>query len=265
MRRYVSISALALSSAVLLSAAGPETGTLTAWTRYVASVEARTARELRDGPFLAIDAPGRADERRRMMAGAFVTSAVETRDPQGREIDVPDGLVHDWRGDVFIPGATLDRILARLERTAPSAPPTEVLSSRILDAGPGWNRVGLILQRRKVITVVYQTEHRVTFQRVQPDRALSTSIATSIRELADYGTSAQRAKAPGDDHGFLWRWNAYWRFQQMPAGVTAECESISLSRSVPALIRFVAGPVIESTARESMTSALEAMQVEFRR
>jgi hypothetical protein len=105
----------------------------------------------------------------------------------------------------------------------------------------------------------------VTFRRLRPDRAVSTSIATSINELADYGTPSQHAKAPGDDHGFLWRWNAYWRFQQTPAGVIAECESISLSRSVPALIRFVAGPVIQSTARESMTSALEAMYKAFRR
>jgi hypothetical protein len=265
MRRFVPVCALVLGSVGALSAAGPESGTLAGWARHVASVEARMTREMRDGPFLAIDAPDRADDRRRMMAGAFVTTAVETRDAQGREIDVPGGLVHHWRGDVFIPGATLDQVLARLEHTAPPAPPNEVLSSRILEAGAGWNRVGLIVQRRKVITVVYETEHHVTFRRLQPDRAISTSIATSIRELADFGTPAQRAKAPGDDHGFLWRWNAYWRFQQTTAGVAAECESVSLSRTVPSVIRFVAGPVIQSTARESMTSALEAMFLAFRR
>jgi hypothetical protein len=123
-----------------------------------------------------------------------------------------------------------------------------VLSARIIEAGPGSNRVGLIVQRRKVITVVYATEHMVTFRRLQPDRAISTSIATSITELEDYGTSAQKAKAPGDDHGFLWRWQAYWRFQQTPAGVVAECESVSLSRGVPSMIRFVAAPVIQSAA-----------------
>ena len=123
-----------------------------------------------------------------------------------------------------------------------------MLSARIIEAGPGSNRVGLIVQRRKVITVVYATEHMVTFRRLQPDRAISTSIATSITELEDYGTSAQKAKAPGDDHGFLWRWQAYWRFQQTPAGVVAECESVSLSRGVPSMIRFVAAPVIQSAA-----------------
>jgi hypothetical protein len=264
MRRILAISTLVLGSIAVVAASGPAPDTLAAWTRYVAAAEARMARELQNSRFLAIDAPDRADDRRGMMAGGFVTSAVDTRDAQGREIDVPGGLVHDWRGDVFIPGATVDRILARLEREAPPAPPNEVLSSRILDGGPGWNRVGLILQRKKVITVVYETEHSVTFRRLQADRAVSTSIATRITELDGYGTPAQRARAPGDDHGFLWRWNAYWRFQQTPGGVVAECESVSLSRSVPLVIRFVAGPVIESTARESMTSALGAMQSAFR-
>jgi hypothetical protein len=254
-----------LTSIASLPPPGPAPAALDGWLRHVALVEARLARDVHDGPFLDINQPSQAGERERMMAGALVTSAVDTRDGQGRKVEVPGGLVHDWRGDVFIPGATLDQILARLEHAAPPAPPTEVLSSRILDAGPGWNRVGLIVQRRKVITVVYATEHMVTFQRVQADRAVVTSVATSITELDDYGTPSQKPKAPGDDHGFLWRWNAYWRFQQTPAGVTAECESVSLSRDVPSVIRFVAGPIIESTARESMTGALDAMNRAFRK
>jgi hypothetical protein len=258
------VSAIFLGS-LALSASGPDAGTIAGWTRHVSAVEARMARDIHDGPFLAIDAPSLGSDRARMMAGTLVTSEVETRDGQGQEIDVPGGRVHDWRGDVFIPGATLDRVLAQLEHAPPPAPPTEVLASRLIEAGPGWNRVGLIVQRRKFITVVYATEHMVTFRRLQPDRAVVTSVATSIAELDDYGTPRQRAKAPGDDHGFLWRWNAYWRFQQTPAGVTAECESVSLSRDVPSVVRFVAGPIIESTARESMAGALDAMYRAFRR
>ncbi len=254
-----------LTSIASLPPPGPAPAALDGWSRHVALVEAQLARDIHDGPFLAIDQASQTGERARMMGGAFVTSEVDTRDGQGRKVDVPGALVHDWRGDVFIPGAALDQILARLEHAAPPAPPTEVLSSRIIDAGPGWNRVGLIVQRRKVITVVYATEHMVTFRRLQPDRAVATSVATSITELDDYGTPSQKAKAPADDHGFLWRWNAYWRFQQTAAGVTAECESVSLSRDVPSLIRFVAGPIIDSTARESMAGALDAMYRAFRR
>jgi hypothetical protein len=73
----------------------------------------------------------------------------------------------------------------------------------------------------------------------------------------------QTVAAEGDDHGFLWRWNAYWCFSHTSTGGVAECESVSLSRDVPALIRMVAGSIIRGTARESMTSALEAMRSAF--
>src|SRR4051812_3919867 len=99
MRQIPAVAALVLSSIAVVAAAGPEAATLAGWGRYVAAAEARMGRELRDGPFLAIDAPDRADDRRRTMAGGFVTNSVEARDAQGREIDVPGGLVHDWRGE----------------------------------------------------------------------------------------------------------------------------------------------------------------------
>jgi hypothetical protein len=44
-------------------------------------------------------------------------------------------------------------------------------------------------------------------------------------------------------------------------GVIIECESISLSRTVPAVVRFVVGPLIDSTAKESMTRTLNAVRV----
>jgi hypothetical protein len=91
MRAVVTVSALVLSSVVVLSASGPGAGTLAGWARHIAAVEARMARDLRDGPFLAIDAPQRADDRRRMMAGEALTTAVDTR-CRGQEIGVPARL-----------------------------------------------------------------------------------------------------------------------------------------------------------------------------
>ena len=140
-----------------------------------------------------------------------------------------------------------------------------MLQSALLAEGQTWNRVRLTLRRTKIVTVYYETEHTVTYERLGLDRATSTSVATRISEIADYGTPRQRLVSPGDDHGFLWRWNAYWRFEQTPAGVLAECESISLSRDVPMLLRAVAAPFIRGIARESMTNALQAMRAAFQR
>jgi hypothetical protein len=45
--------------------------------------------------------------------------------------------------------------------------------------------------------------------------------------------------------------------------VIAECESISLSRDVPPLVRYFVNPLIESTAEESMTRTLLALRARF--
>jgi hypothetical protein len=247
-----------------LLASNPSRRALEGWTRYVDATETRMSREIgAQGPFLAIDAASAATARRDVLGGKTVTSEVETRDDDGHDIDVPDALVHHWRGDVLLAGARLADVATRLETSAPPAPPDDVLRSAVIDRGPGWIKVGLTLQRKKFITVVYATEHLVTFKTIAPGRVVSESIATKIAELADPGTPRQREVGPDDDHGFLWRWNVYWRYEQTPRGVLAECESISLSRDVPALLRLVAGPLIESTARESMEKALTAMRAAF--
>jgi hypothetical protein len=255
---------LVFTGSAAVGADSPSRGALDGWQRYVAATEARMAAEVESrGPFLAIDASGAAALRRRVMSGELVTAEVETRDARGQEIDVPDARVHHWRGDVLLAGARVDDVVARLETHAPPAPPEDVRRAMVIDRGPGWIKLGLTLQRRKIITVVYSTEHLVTFKTIAPGRVVSASIATKIAELADPGTPREREVGAGDDHGFLWRWNVYWRYEQTPQGVLAECESVSLSRDVPALLRFVAGPLIESTARESMDKALAAMSEAF--
>lgn len=266
MKRKTSLLAAALvfMAGAVLTADSPTRNALEGWQRYVAATEARMAAEVESrGPFLVIDAPGAAALRREVMAGSLVTTEVETRDARGQEIDVPDAQIHHWRGDVLLAGARVDDVASRLETAAPPAPPEDVRRATVLDRGPGWIRVGLTLQRKKIITVVYATEHLVTFKTIAPGRVVSASIATKIAELTDPGTPREREAGADDDHGFLWRWNVYWRYEQTPQGVLAECESVSLSRDVPALLRFVAGPLIESTARESMEKALTAMRAAF--
>jgi len=235
-----------------------------AWTTYVAATESRRAAEVaRPGRFLVLDMqPTAAAERQALTSGAVVIRHMETTDAGGEDLEVPRGMVHHWRGAVLLRGATIDRVLARLKEGPP--PQEDVLRSAVLERGADMMRVYLQLRRTKIVTVVYNTEHRVTFARYDASHAASASEATKIAELSQPGTPSERELAPGDDRGFLWRLNAYWRYEAVPGGVIAECESISLSRSVPFVLRYVAGPIIESTARESMEKTLVALQAAFR-
>jgi hypothetical protein len=107
--------------------------------------------------------------------------------------------------------------------------------------------VYLKLTRSAIVTVTYDTEHEVTFDRLAPGVATSRSAATRIEEIG------------GADHGFLWRLNSYWRYTQDGSDVRIELLSLSLSRAVPALARPIAGPLIERVGRESMRRTLDAM------
>ena len=112
------------------------------------------------------------------------------------------------------------------------------------------------LRRTKVVTVTYNTEHAVEYKRLGDTRASARSVATKIAELANVGTPQEHEKSADDDSGYLWRLNAYWRYEAVRGGVIVECESVSLSRSVPILVRLVANSMVEGIARDSLNRTL---------
>jgi hypothetical protein len=136
----------------------------------------------------------------------------------------------------------------------------DVLDSRVLSRGPNSLRLYLKLQRSKIVTVVYKTEHDVRYGRQQGGRAWSTSTAVKIAEVISPNSPDEREKPQGQDHGFLWKLNSYWKYGQVPEGVAVECESISLSRSIPAGLEFLVRPLIDKVARESMERTLYSMR-----
>ncbi len=251
--------------AVCLRAAELQQETLKAWNAYVAATEKRIASELKSAKgFLALDfqSPSAAAvERHAVLAGEIRVTKMETAEPEGGKMPVPAGMIHHWRGSIFIPGVGLEQILTRV--TNPAIEDTkqeDVLCSNVLERGPDFLRIYLKLQRSKFVTVVYNTEHTVRVSRYGNGRAMSTSVATRIVELEKPNSDDEREKPEGQDHGFLWRLNSYWRYEQVAGGVIVECESISLSRSIPYILEMLIRPLIDSTARESMQRTLGSMR-----
>lgn len=236
-----------------------------AWTTYAAATERRMNTELLDGRrFLAMDfGPYAAADRRAVLNGEIVIRHMDTVDSRGQVLEVPSALVHHWRGAILIPRVKLSDVLARLQAGGPPTKQEDVLDSRVLERSPDRMRIYLKLQRTKFVTVVYNTEHLVTFKRISPTRATSASTATKIAELEDVGTPREHELAPGDDRGFLWRLNAYWRYEEVPGGVIAECESITLSRTIPSVLLYVVSPLIDSAAQESMERTLRSVTARF--
>ena len=254
------IAVTVIGSAAALAAARLQPQAATAWSGYVRATETRITRELKSTHgFLALDFDRSAvAARSALLAGELVVEPMSGGSP-----DTPSARVEHWRGAVFIPGISAMRLVDELGQGPP--PSEDVLRSAVLDRGPDWMYVSMRLRRKAVLTVVYDTEHLVTFTRESASRATSTSTAVRIVEIADIDTPQEHEVPAGDDHGFLWRLNAYWRYQDVAGGAIAECESITLSRDVPFVVRFVVNPIVERTARESMTKTLVAMKNRFAR
>jgi hypothetical protein len=245
--------------------AAPPAQARATWDAYVRATEARVARE-RSNPtaFFARDAAqDGAALRRAALAGALIVDRWRTPTPQGGEWDVPDAAIHHWVGTVFLPGVALPALLERLQGVDIQRRQPDVLAARVTGRQDDGLSVYLRLRRSQIVTVTYDTEHQVRFARLGPTRAMSTTTATRITELEAPGSTGERALGPGEDRGFLWALNAYWRYEAVAGGVLVECESISLSRRPPFGLGAVASPFVTRVARESMTRTLEALRTSF--
>src|SRR6202012_2750335 len=118
----------------------------------------------------------------------------------------------------------------------------------------------LRLLKRQVITVVLNTNHHVRYFPLGDGREYSVSHSTRIAEVTNPGDSDEGEMTPGHDHGFLWRLNSYWRFEQRDGGVYVECEAISLTRAVPVGFGWLVNPIVRTLPRESLASTLRAMR-----
>jgi hypothetical protein len=243
--------------------------TSTGWAQYVAATEQRIGREMNAGPrFLVLDfGASAAADRRAVLSGQMPVAEMHTARQDGAVIDVPDAWVHHFRGAVLIPHVTLDQVLSRLQAEVPDSGQGDVLASAILSRnGPSMHVFIKVRRQGRFIVaynLVYNTEHDVRFDRRDATRASSTSVATKIAELDGPGTPGEREFPSGDKNGFLWRWNSYWRYEQVEAGVIAECESITLSRTAPFGLGFIAGPFAQSEASAAMTRALINLRTFF--
>ena len=189
-----------------------------------------------------------------------------TRD-NGREIDVPGGMIHHWVGTAFVPSASIDEALALLQNYdahqriyAPA-----IGASKLYSRDGDRFRFFLRFVTKKVITVVLNSEHEATYRRRAADRAEAWVHSTRIAEVENAGEPTEREKAVGHDEGYLWRLNTYWRLLARDGGLYIQLESVSLSRSIPAGFGWLVGPFVTSIPRESLTFTLETTRQRLER
>jgi hypothetical protein len=238
--------------------------TVQGWDDYVRAVQARVEAELQTTtPFLVLERLPQAEQQKAsasLASGAVFITKLPGPMLRGPAPEIPDGLVHHWLGVVRIPGVRLDDVLAFVQRYDDSPRYyNDVIASKLVQRNGNDFEVFLKLKRQKIVTVVYNTTHRVGYRRLDATHAASRSVATRIAELADAGQPTEREKPVGHDSGYLWRLNSYWRFVETGGGVTVECESLTLSRDIPLVLRLFVGGIVEGVARESVEQTLASI------
>src|SRR5467141_3859582 len=240
-----------------------KTETQGAFERYVRLAEARNEGELKRGTGLlwvdGLSGEQRADAYAALKRGEVKMQKLEILDGD-KPIACPGGMIHHWTGVVFIPAAKLEDVLGVLEdydrHSVYYAPDVE--RSRIESREGDHFRVFLRFRRHKVITVVLDTEHEVHYFHDAPGKAHSRSSAVRIAEVENAGKSEEREKTPGDDGGFLWRMETWWRMEERGGGVYLQSEVASLTRDIPTGLGWMIRPFVTDIPKESLTFTLEA-------
>ncbi|MGH9309775.1 MAG: GtrA family protein, partial [Vicinamibacterales bacterium] len=241
--------------------------TLEAWSTYEKRVDGRyDGTTASSSPFFAQDAFNAAAWRATAIRGGVALAQIDRARPGDAELPVPDGKIHHWAGAIFVPDISIASLLDRLSRLAGNEAQhyEDVIASKLLSKDGDRYRIFMKLRRTKVITATYNTEHAVEYRRLSPTRARARSVSTRIAELDEAGTPAERERKVGSDSGYLWRLNAYWRYEAVNGGVLIECESVSLSRSVPFLLRPLISGVVEGLAKESLERTLVGLRTYLR-
>ena len=225
-----------------------KTETVSAFDRYIGQTEQRLNQ--RQTFLWADESPDRS---RRVREGQVVVEPAGTNPVT----EVNDGLIHDWVGAVFVPGVSLATTLEHVEdydhaRTRHR----EVMESHIISHHGNDFLVSMRLIKKKVITVVLDSEHEIQYFPIDATHCRSQSRTVKIAEVDNPGKRDEHEMPPGTGHGFLWRLDTFWRFQQRDGGTWIECEAISLTRDIPTGLGWLIEPIIRSLPRESLENTL---------
>jgi hypothetical protein len=185
---------------------------------------------------------------------------LQTHEASGSVIEAPDGLIHHWIGAVFVRHANLQQVVALVQdydHHQDIYKPTVARSKLISRDGNNF-KMFYRLREKKIITVTLDTNHDVQYFPLDSTHCRSRSVSTRIAEVANADQSGEYEKPVGQDGGFLWRMNSYWRFEQKDGGVYVESESISLTRDIPIGLGWLIKPFVSSIPRESLLFTLSA-------
>lgn len=239
-RLFWAVLAGTCATAAWLPAQGLKPEALTDFACYVQSAEARMAART---TFLTTDADSKLQQE--LMRGSNI------RTTPGNGVNphkLQGAMLYDWIGTVFIPGASVERVVRMLQdydHRNEYFP--EVVASAKLQCRTGANRFGFTMRIKEPI--VADSENDVVWERVDEHRWRCRSYSGAVREV-------------GKPKGYLHRLYSYWRLLDNGQGVFVEGQTITLSGEFSGFMRALgslAGINPEKSLKRTLTSMRESV------
>jgi hypothetical protein len=228
--------------------------TVKAWEEYVQAANSQFRERLNQrGHFLRVEeAPDRVSS---LIQGQILVEPVGTN---GHE-NVPHGLIHDWYGAIFVPGARIDDVLYVLgdyDRYQDIYHPA-VVDSKLLERADDHDKFSLLMLSKVLfVTVALAGQYESHLTCVDGKRCYIVSHSVLTQEIKDFGRPGEHILPPDQGDGFLWRLYGVTNFEERDGGVVIENESIALSRDIPVSVRWLVNPIVSRLPRNSLTTGL---------
>ncbi len=239
-------------------AATVTTSTLAAWEEYVQQSKAELRRRsCNPDHFLSLRWQPTKMGKTRSDGNRAVPSV------WGEMVVVPSGLIHHWMGTVFIPNVHAVDVLAVLQDYDSYAElyNPAVTYSKLMSRQPDEFSYRLkFVQKGFGIKAGLLGEFRTTYFQLNAGTGYSVTETKQLIELQNPGSPEERPMSMDTSHGYVEKIFTIVRYQQYDKGVSVEVETLTLSRGVPASVRWLIAPMIERFSRQTMAGTMEILR-----
>lgn len=228
--------------------------TLKAWSDYTRAADIKMRERLAEHQtFLWTDES--AERLGRVRRGEPVVAPMAGRGTR----EAPNGLIHDWIGAAFIPNGSIESLLAVMhdyDRYKDVYKPA-VADSKVLACTATDQEFSMIWRRHILfVNAALESQYRAHDFLVDARRGYNIADTTSVREIEDYGHSAERLLPPGSGNGYIWRLHSITRYEERDGGLYLELEAIALTRDIPPSLRWLVGPVVNRLSINALATML---------
>jgi len=228
--------------------ADPAPAAVSAFNAYVNTVESRLAEQHHAQTTFLTPLASASETETRLRRGDLIIDKLSPSTPPV----MPGAMLHHWRGTAFVAGATAADFL-RVTRNFSAYPKffaPQILQAKVIAQQGDRLQASMRVRQHHIITVVYDIASDIAYGRLDLQHQFSIAHSTKISEIDAPGAAKEHALSSNEEHGYLWRLNTYWSFEQRDGGLYMQIESVSLSRSIPTALAWVIGPFVESVPRE---------------